>query len=780
MYTISAIDCNTIYVNEDLLTYTEGTGLLNLTDFAVYCLDKPFAGPISLFRGAHAEGMNTKSVADAAHAEGDSTVATGAASHTEGMNTTASAQAAHAEGSSTVASGRYAHAEGDRTAASDDCAHAEGDRTAAAGIGAHAEGQSSNTFQYILKINPNIDLTQTSTVLSSWDSTKFSLALGNSSHVEGMDCLTLGNQAHAEGWETLASGEFSHAEGTSATAIGAAAHAEGAGTEASGLSSHAEGSVTTAHGNMSHAEGDFSTAYGYASHAEGGGMEGVYRLENSIDLTDDEAIFSAWYQLGDMQKFSLAKGDYSHVEGKNNLALAESTHAEGLKTVAWQDAAHAEGSNTFAEGKYSHAEGLMTQALKQQAHAEGYSTQAGGSAAHAEGVMTHALGEGSHAEGQNTYAIGNYSHAEGDKTVARNTGAHIEGTSTNCVNDLTIDYTSHPESNIQTAWSTQKFSLAYGNSSHVEGKDCLALDYYTHAEGLQTVAFGSASHAEGVNTHAVGTGAHSEGSNTSAEGLYSHAEGSSTLAYGNYSHAEGTKTKALAYQHAQGHYNDSTKATIGVASGTGTGTAFVIGNGTPTSASNAFRVDFNGKAWCKQAYGSTGADYAEYFEWLDRNPANEDRRGYFVTLDGDKIKFAMPGDYILGIISGMPAIIGNNDEDWLGRYIFDEFGAFITEEFEYEETLFDEEIQEEKTVIKTGTRYKQNPDYDPTKTYTHREDRPEWSAVGMMGVLSVRDDGTCQVNGYCQVAEGGIATAAETGYRVIKRVNDHIVKVIFR
>jgi hypothetical protein len=50
----------------------------------------------------------------------------------------------------------------------------------------------------------------------------------------------------------------------------------------------------------------------------------------------------------------------------------------------------------------------------------------------------------------------------------------------------------------------------------------------------------------------------------------------------------------------------------------------------------------------------------------------------------------------------------------------------------------------------------------------------------MLGVLSVRDDGTCQVNGYCTVADGGIATASETGYRVIKRVNDHIIKIVFK
>jgi hypothetical protein len=50
----------------------------------------------------------------------------------------------------------------------------------------------------------------------------------------------------------------------------------------------------------------------------------------------------------------------------------------------------------------------------------------------------------------------------------------------------------------------------------------------------------------------------------------------------------------------------------------------------------------------------------------------------------------------------------------------------------------------------------------------------------MMGVLSVRDDGTCQVNGFCNVAKGGIATASSSGYRVISRVNENIVKVIFK
>ena len=78
--------------------------------------------------------------------------------------------------------------------------------------------------------------------------------------------------------------------------------------------------------------------------------------------------------------------------------------------------------------------------------------------------------------------------------------------------------------------------------------------------------------------------------------------------------------------------------------------------------------------------------------------------------------------------------------------------------------------------------YVPNPDYDETKEFVPREDRSEWSPIGMLGVLTVRDDGTCKVNSYAKVADGGIATHStdKNDYRVIKRVNDHLVKVVFR
>ena len=162
---------------------------------------------------------------------------------------------------------------------------------------------------------------------------------------------------------------------------------------------------------------------------------------------------------------------------------------------------------------------------------------------------------------------------------------------------------------------------------------------------------------------------------------------------------------------------------------------------------------------------------AEFREWLDGNPDNEDRRGYFVTMDGMNIKIAEPGDYICGIISANPSLIGNNDEAWMGRYVFDEFGAFVYEDYE--------ETDPETGETHTYTHYKLNPDYDPTRTYEFRADRPEWDYVGLCGVINTRDDGTCEVNGFCKCGEGGVATASERGYRVLERVNDHIVKVLF-
>ena len=358
------------------------------------------------------------------------------------------------------------------------------------------------------------------------------------------------------------------------------------------------------------------------------------------------------------------------------------------------------------------------------------------------------VGQRSHAEGNGTTASNNNTHAEGYNTLASDINAHAEGSGTKATNANT----------------------------HAEGRNTTASGLNSHAEGNNTSATASYTHAEGSATKATNDCAHAEGNGTTASGMNSHAEGSNTKASGHSGHSEGYKTTALEYQHAGGHYNNTTTATTSQYTGTGTGTSFVIGNGTEDSLSNAFRINDNGEVFAKSATISTGADYAEYFEWEDENPEKEDRRGYFVTLNNKKIKLAQPGDYILGIVSGFPSVIGNGDEEWMGRYIFDDFGTPIYEEFVYEDLITGEK--------KTGTKWKENPDYNKERPYIQRSERPEWSPVGMLGVLAVRHDGTAKVNGYVTVNKNGIATAcdrkADNSYRVIKANTDSVVEVIFK
>lgn len=351
----------------------------------------------------------------------------------------------------------------------------------------------------------------------------------------------------------------------------------------------------------------------------------------------------------------------------------------------------------------------------------------------------------------------------------------------------------------------------YESVIHVEGYACVATGVNSHAEGENTIASGPSSHAEGENTVASSHYAHAEGKNTVASGTNSHAEGEDTVASGTHSHAEGRGTIANnGCSHAGGYYNKEMTTSGGVIR---VGDAFVIGNGADKeSRSNAFRVTFQGTVYGTGAFQTSGADYAEFFEWADENPEGQDRIGRFVTLDGGKIKVAEPGDYILGIISGNPCIVGNADEDWLGRWIHDDFGRFVKEYLEEVETeiqlpdelandelprwMMENRVKErdgkyiQTTIVvvdheTSSWQYKASPDYDHTKPYIERKDRQEWDYVGMIGVLAVWDDGTCQVNGFCKVATGGIATAADgyipgLTYRVIERVADNIIKVVFR
>ena len=210
-------------------------------------------------------------------------------------------------------------------------------------------------------------------------------------------------------------------------------------------------------------------------------------------------------------------------------------------------------------------------------------------------------------------------------------------------------------------------------------------------------------------------------------------------------------------------------------------------NGSATS--NIFRVSST-NVYGSGAYNSSGADYAEMFEWADSNPEQEDRCGLFVTLDGEKIRLAQPGDgYILGIVSGNPSVVGDvYDDQWQGMYLYDIFGRPIYEDVMVPEETMEMPDPEDASKMITHVihpahmehRQKINPNYDNTQKYLPRSERPEWDAVGLLGKLVAVDDGTCEINGYCTVGVGGIATASEkqSKYRVMARLDDTHIRIM--
>lgn len=356
------------------------------------------------------------------------------------------------------------------------------------------------------------------------------------------------------------------------------------------------------------------------------------------------------------------------------------------------------------------------------------------------------IGEQSVTFGYNNSASATYSCATGENTSALGKGSHTEGCYTNCTPKA---FYSHHEGLIGDIGIDSNGNYYITNYNKQGNYGCNEI----------------AAHAEGFCTSSSGSASHSEGWYTTAKGDYSHASGYSTVADNTASFAIGTYNKNL-----------STIPTYG--------DAFVIGNGTSNSRSNGFRVTYDGNVYAKNNFNSSGADYAEFFEWYDKNPKKEDRVGYFVTLEGAKIKIAdSNSEDILGIVSGNPSVIGNSDEEWVGRYLRDIFDRYIIIEQMVDYPYINDNGKEQMKSIYAQVPL-QNSNYNSELQYQHRKDRPEWDTIGLIGVLPVREDGSCLPNKYCQIADGGIATLAtdktKPKYRVLERISNNVIKVMFR
>ena len=479
---------------------------------------------------------------------------------------------------------------------------------------------------------------------------------------------------------------------------------------------------------------------------------------------------------------------------------------------------HDDTNTNEASGNYSVALGYGTKAAGEGALAAGYSNTPGNVIADEGAVccIGRATGAGLFkAKGDNSIAIGASTLAQAKgaisaRTIAIGTNASAFGIGSVAIGSF-IESTDVSSIAIgSTNASTAYGSIAIGSDGEASGTYSTAIGYMSKAKGDGSIACGKRTIAQSKGSVAIGYGI----DNTSlltASGQGSTAIGYSTpdnqiissglgsVAIGTGAKAASTNSIAFGYNVNSGVENQTAlgKYNIAQTSTDETKYGLIFGNGTDTARANAFTLDWTGNAtFSGTVTSASGADYAEYFEWKDGNKDSEDRVGYIVTLDGNKIVKAKAGDDILGIISGCATVIGDNAEwNWQGRFERDEFGRIIYDQVEQFIDTPDpdwepnpEKPDEEVPMIKKSLGYfpvpRENADYDPTKEYSNRSNRPEWDTVGMMGKLYVRDDGTAAINDYVTVSAttDGVATKAEnrTSMRVMERVNDHIIRVCFK
>ena len=161
-------------------------------------------------------------------------------------------------------------------------------------------------------------------------------------------------------------------------------------------------------------------------------------------------------------------------------------------------------------------------------------------------------------------------------------------------------------------------------------------------------------------------------------------------------------------------------------------------------------------SWNVQRMG----DFAEYFEWADANENNEDRVGLMVQLNGEKIEPAQSFENVIGIVAGNPAFVADTAAlDWHSRYKTDNFGRYI---------------------LSTAGDIEETDDYDNTQTYIPRQFRKEWAPISILGKVYVRHDGTVQTGGFATLGTNGIACSGDSGYRVLKRIDNESALVLVK
>ena len=557
-----------------------------------------------------------------------------------------------------------------------------------------------------------------------------------------------------------------------------------------GQAAVAIGSDTKALENNSFAGGHKSVASGKMSFAFGA---------NNTTASGDYAI-----ALGDQV---IASDKSAFAAGKQSKATAQGAVAIGVQSEASNIDAFALGTNTTASGEYSVAIGHNAQSLAPNSVSLGLETVTSGVT---EGQVV--LGKYNSPMPDAMLVVGNGTGADPSSRsnaflVYSNGYAVLNGrlhcspgtspgdavTKSQVVLLAAQTLTTAQQQQVRTNIGVSGKTTPQGGTVFNDNSQTQASDLYTISMGRNTKATAQAAVAMGFEAEATGLGSFAGGNSSKAGatrafsfGEHCQAVGARSVAMNNTCNTNAPDTAVFGFHNVIPDNSITGQFVIGknnaYSNNAIKNAMFVVGNGSTEDGSNAFIIDTTGNAKAAGTHTSMGADYAEMFEWSDGNPEAEDRIGYAVALEGEQIRLAQPGDDILGIISGTAAVLGDTASmHWKDKYITDSFGRIIydmVEEFDEVENPDTHEIT--KVSLGFFEHPRLNPNYNADEAYTPREQRQEWSKVGMIGKLYARDDGTCVIGGYATTGIDGVLTYSmeRTNIKIMKRTDDNIVYVL--
>lgn len=646
------------------------------------------AGNISFAGGRLTQALGERSFAfgesnqaqgDVSTAFGSTTLASGVRSFTHGDRTSATNENAVAFGETTTASGPSSSAFGINTVAS-------GGRSFAHGNGSQATGGNSVAFG------------------------EGTTAGGNESLVHGDRSTASGDQSFAGGLSTTASGARSFAHGQANQALGIQAvsfginnislgnrsFTVGNNNQANGLHSFAVGESNIASGEESFAVNNDTEAFGQASFAGGlrctasGSRSFVFGIDNQA-TTNNSAVLGGSANLASGVNSAILGGSANLASGTRAVAFGEGTTSSGENSFSM-------GDTSIASGKDSASMGLETVASGLQSFAQGLRNTASGDRSFSCGANNRSLGA-------NSFSGGALGVAAGDRSFTFGNGCIAIGSTSQAFGEQT-------RTDGENATSFGRLTTASGSQSFVGGGG-VSSNSRTKAFGRNDFAFGQAvSTYDGRGTDArpiiiPTTPAPAPGdiianpfTGFTVDGEVvdpSVPLGGQKVILGRFGSIADSIVAPNYRTLTAGVTLPDNSVRPGFYIANGASIADVNNGANNSIGLSVTTVDSSGNFHtvprmtlrCFQIIGgsvisSTGnADIAELFE------AVEGQRdvGRFMTFstetgsgDALMVRYAQPGEKVLGVISKTAFMIGNTSQEWNKKYLRDEFDDELTEE----------------------------------------------------------------------------------------------------